>query len=146
MHEVSFEEALRRVQEKDTRYDREAYIFVREALDQTQKNVAKERRGKLRHITGQELLSGIREYALAQFGPMAAYLFEEWGLHCCEDFGEIVFNMIDAGWLAKTEKDSRADFAGGYDFFETFKKPFLPPSKLQVQKEVSRQTSPKVKL
>jgi len=145
MHEVSFEEALKRIQAKDNRYDREAYTFVREALDQTQRNIARERRGKMRHISGQELLSGIRDHALAQFGPMTMDLFQEWGIRCCEDFGEIVFNMVEAGWLAKTEKDSRADFAGGYDFFETFRKPFLPPSK-QVQKEVRRQSSPKVKL
>ena len=145
MHEVSFEEALKRIQAKDNRYDREAYTFVREALDQTQRNIARERRGKMRHISGQELLSGIRDYAIAQFGPMAMDLLEEWGIHSCEDFGEIVFNMVEAGWLAKTDKDSRADFAGGYDFFETFRKPFLPPGK-QVQKEVRRKSSPKVKL
>jgi len=144
MHEVSFEEALKRIQAKDSRYDREAYGFVREALDQTQKNV-KDRRGRLRHITGLELLAGIRDYALAQFGPMAFNLFEEWGIHSCEDFGEIVFNMVEAGWLAKTEKDSRADFSGGYDFFETFKTPFLPANK-QFKREVSPQRSPKVKL
>jgi len=145
MHEVSFEEALKRVQAKDARYDREAYTFVREALDQTQKTIAKERRGKMRHISGQELLGGIRDYALSQFGPMTMALFDEWGIHCCEDFGEIVFNMIEAGWLAKTDKDSRADFAGGYDFFETFRKPFLPPSS-HAKKDAPRQSSPKVKL
>jgi uncharacterized repeat protein (TIGR04138 family) len=56
-------------------------------------------------------------------------VLEEWGLRCCSDFGEIVFNMIEAGWLAKTEKDSRADFLGGYDFDEAFRKPFLPKGK-----------------
>ena len=129
MHEVSFEEALTKIAAKDPRYQRDAYLFVREALDHTQKTIGKDARGRLRHVTGQELLRGIREYALQQFGPMAQTVFEEWGVRCCEDFGEIVFNMLEVGWLAKTEKDSRADFEGGYGFEEAFRKPFLPQSK-----------------
>jgi uncharacterized repeat protein (TIGR04138 family) len=128
MQEVSFEEALARIQAKDPRYRRDAYFFVREALDHTQKAVAKSAR-RVRHVTGQELLEGIREFALEQFGPMAKTLLEEWGVRCGEDFGEIVFNMVEVGWLAKTDKDSRADFRGGYDFDEAFVKPFLPRSK-----------------
>ena len=71
MHEVSFEEALAKIQAKDPRYQRDAYLFVREALDHTQKTIAKDPRGRIRHVTGQELLAGIREFALEQFGPMA---------------------------------------------------------------------------
>jgi uncharacterized repeat protein (TIGR04138 family) len=129
MHEISFEEALAKILAKDPRYQREAYFFVREALDHTQKTVGKDARGRIRHVTGQELLGGIRDFALQQFGPMARTVLEEWGVHCCADFGEIVFNMIEVDWLAKTEKDSRADFADGYDFDEAFCKPFLPRSK-----------------
>jgi len=128
MQEVSFEEALAQVQAKDPRYTRDAYLFVREALDYTQKAIAKSAR-RVRHVSGQELLAGIREFALQEFGPMAKTLLDEWGIHCCSDFGEIVFNMIEVGWLAKTEKDSRADFQHGYDFDEAFVKPFLPKNK-----------------
>jgi uncharacterized repeat protein (TIGR04138 family) len=133
MQEVSFEESLVRIQAKDPRYHREAYLFVREALDHTQKTIGKDPRGRIRHVTGQELLAGIRDFALQQFGPMAKAVLEAWGVHRCEDFGEIVFNMIDVGWLAKTSKDSRADFASGYDFDEAFRKPFLPTSKQNAQ-------------
>jgi uncharacterized repeat protein (TIGR04138 family) len=129
MHEPTFEEHLELILAKDARYHRDAYFFLREALDFTQKAIIKENRGQLRHVTGQELLAGIREYALQQFGPMALTVLEEWGIKCCEDFGEIVFNMVDAGLLAKTEKDSRDDFHGGYDFDEAFRKPFLPQDK-----------------
>jgi uncharacterized repeat protein (TIGR04138 family) len=130
MHEVSFEEALELIQAKDPRYQRDAYLFVREALDHTQKSIGKDNKGRIRHVTGQELLSGIREFALAQFGPMAITVLEEWGIRACGDFGEIVFNMVEIGLLAKTDKDSRTDFAGGYDFFEAFRRPFLPQGKL----------------
>lgn len=133
MQEVSFEQALARIQAKDPRYHRDAYSFVREALDHTQKTIAKNPRGRIRHVTGQELLSGIRAFALEQFGPMAKTVLEEWGIRSCKDFGDIVFNMVEVEWLAKTKTDSRADFENGYDFDEAFRKPFLPKSKPAVQ-------------
>ena len=131
MQEVSFDETFESIRAKDPRYPREAYQFVRDALDYTQHQQAirRENRGRIRHVTGQELLGGIREFALSQFGPMTLTLFEEWGVHQCEDFGEIVFNMVDSGLLAKTEQDTRAAFQKGYDFYDAFRRPFLPPSK-----------------
>ena len=71
--------------------------------------------------------------SLSQYGPMAKLVLEEWGVRRCEDFGEIVFNMVEVGWLAKTKADSRADFEGGYDFDEAFRKPFLPQSRRAAQ-------------
>lgn len=131
MQEVNFDQAVDLIRARDSRYEREGYVFVREALDYTQKSIGKEHRGRIRHVTGQELLGGIRDYALAQFGPMAMMMLGEWGIHTCEDFGAIVFNLVEIGVLAKTEKDSQADFAGGYDFYDAFRKPFLPSSKLK---------------
>src|SRR5437762_10165239 len=128
MQEVSFEEAFEKIRAKDPRFHRDAYLFVKEALDLTTKRVARENKGRPRHITGQELLEGIKELALSQFGPMAMTVFEEWGIHSCKDFGDIVFNMVEIEMLAKTEQDSRADFQGGFDFEEAFRKPFLPSS------------------
>lgn len=128
MHEASDEERLELILAKDSRYPRDAYLFVREALDYTQKAVLRERR-LTPHVTGQELLAGIRDFSLAQFGPMAITVLQEWGINKGEDFGEIVFNMVEAGLLAKTDKDSRDDFRGGYDFQEAFRKPFLPETK-----------------
>jgi uncharacterized repeat protein (TIGR04138 family) len=132
MQEVSFEEALETIHAKDPRYDQDAYLFMREALDFTQKNIGRDNRGRVRHVTGQELVEGIRDYALQQFGPMALTVFEHWGIRNCQDFGEIVFNMVDFGLLAKTDKDNRMDFEGGYDFEEAFRNPFLPRSKQNV--------------
>ena len=137
MQEVTFEEKLEQILAKDPRYKRDAYLFLREALDYTQKLVGKENSGKVRHVTGQELLDGIRQFALEQFGPMTLTVFEEWGVRNCSDFGELVFNMLEIGLLAKTEKDSRADFQGGYDFEDAFRKPFLPSGKT-----IGQHTSP----
>ena len=130
MHEASFEEALEQIQAKDPRFHHDAYHFVREALDHTQKAIVKENKGQMRHVSGQELLAGIREFALGQFGPMTITVFEEWGVRRSQDFGDIVFNMVETGWLAKTEKDTRDDFQDGYDFVEAFRNPFLPSAKL----------------
>jgi uncharacterized repeat protein (TIGR04138 family) len=130
MQEVNFDEAVEQILAKDPRFSRDAYAFVRESLDFTQKLIGKENRGTIRHITGQELLDGIRQFALQQFGPMAATVFEEWGLMNCRDFGDIVFNMVEISLLAKTDKDSRDDFQNGYDFTDAFRKPFWPQSRL----------------
>ena len=129
MQEINFDEALEQILARDARYTREAYLFVREALDYTQRLAGKETRGAIRHVTGRELLDGIRRFALNQFGPMVVTVFEEWGVHNCLDFGEIVFNMVESSLLAKTEKDTRTDFQNGYDFTEAFRKPFRPQSK-----------------
>jgi uncharacterized repeat protein (TIGR04138 family) len=72
------------------------------------------------------LLGGIREYALEQFGPMAYTVLDRWGIKKCEDFGDIVFLLVDYGVLGKTEHDRREDFAGGYDFKDAFVRPFEP--------------------
>jgi len=124
MQSVHFDEVIEKITEQDPRYHRDAYTFLREALEYTQKTVCK--KGEVRHVTGAELLAGIRDYALSQFGPMTLTVLEEWGIRSTEDFGEMVFNMIEHNLLAKTENDSRDDFKDGYDFVETLKKPFLP--------------------
>ena len=133
MQEINFDEKVEMILAKDPRYAREAYAFVRESLDHTQKNIGKENRGLVRHITGQELLEGIRQFALNQFGPMVVTVLEEWGVRNSRDFGEIVFNMVEIDLLAKTENDNRDDFNHGYDFTDAFRKPFWPPSKLNVE-------------
>jgi hypothetical protein len=133
MQEIQFDEKVEMILLKDPRYARDAYAFVRESLDFTQKTISKENRGKVRHITGQELLDGIRQFALNQFGPMAITVLEDWGVRNSRDFGEIVFNMVEIELLAKTEKDNRDDFNQGYDFTDAFLKPFWPPSKLKAE-------------
>ena len=133
MQEVNFDEALDQILAKDKRFQRDAYLFMREALDFTQKLVGRENSGKVRHVTGQELLDGLRQYALQQFGPMTATVFEEWGIRTCLNFGEIVFNMVEIGLLAKTDKDTRDDFQTGYDFTDAFRKPFWPENKLKAE-------------
>lgn len=153
MNTANFDEALDQIVQKDARYHRDAYLFVREALDHTQKLVNKGAKsesraaaeetveGKVRHVSGQELLAGIRAYALEQFGPMTLTVLNEWGVRRCEDFGEIVFNMVENHLLAKTKKDTRDDFKDGYDFEEAFRQPFLPGNKSAAPKAEPKPTN-----
>ena len=106
---------LEKIAEEDTRYNFEAYTFLMSALNYTVNKL-----DKPRHVTGQELLEGIREYGLEQFGPMTRTVFEHWGIKATEDFGRIVFNLVDVGLLGKTEQDSINDFKNIYDFKEVF--------------------------
>ena len=127
IHKQSYDQILNSIIASDSRYHRDAYHFVREGLDYTQQTISKQEDCIVRHITGQELLGGMRAHALEEYGPMALMVLNEWGISRCEDFGEIVFNMVEHDLLARTDKDSRDDFKGGYDFEEAFRLPFLPP-------------------
>ncbi len=135
MQEVNFDEVLEKMVAQDPRFARDAYHFTREALDFTQKLISRENRGTVRHVTGQELLDGIRQFALQQYGPMTMTVLEEWGVKNCRHFGDIVFNMVESGLLAKTEKDTRDDFQNCYEFTDVFRKPFWPQSRLEAEKK-----------
>jgi len=101
--------------EKDPAYKFEAYTFVLAALHDTVKRLKKPR-----HISGPELLEGIRKYALKQFGPMTKTVLHYWGVRKTVDFGKIVFALIDSKLLSKQPDDKLEDFMDGYNFDEAF--------------------------
>src|SRR5213594_705958 len=144
MQKIGFAEALEAVVDTDARYHRDGYIFLRDALDFTTKQQKKVKGFSVRHVTGPELLDGVRQYALKEFGPLVITVFDNWGIHSCEDIGNMVFNLIGAGIFGKTEEDSIDDFKNVYDFGEAFVKPFAPakaqavkpPAELPVSKSV----------
>lgn len=131
MQKIGFLEALERIVAEDPRYHRDAYIFLRDALDHTLKQQKRRQGEGPRHVTGQELLAGVREHALQEFGPMVPTIFSFWGIQETEDFGKMVFKLVDAGVFGKTENDSLDDFQGGYSFYEAFVEPFLPQKRLR---------------
>ncbi len=129
MQDLEFSEIVGLICKEDSRFDRHAYTFVRQGLDHTVKELKRktpERTGKSLHVTGAELLQGIRQYALDQFGPLTKTVLNKWGIQRCSDFGDIVFNLIEYNVFSKTESDRREDFADIYDFDEAFVKPFAP--------------------
>jgi uncharacterized repeat protein (TIGR04138 family) len=132
MQPPNFEETLNEIAQRYPRFHRDAFTFIREGIELTQKKLRKNPR-KSRHITGPELLEGLREAALSQYGPMALTVLNEWGIHKCEDFGEVVFIMVEHGLLSKSTEDSPTDFSNGYSFDEAFRAPFLPTEKKMMQ-------------
>ena len=126
MQKIGFAEALDSIVASDSRYQRDAYVFLRDALDFTTKQQRKIKGTTVRHVAGPELLDGVRQYALKEFGPMVITVFDSWGIHSCEDIGNMVFNLIGAGIFGKTEEDSIEDFKNVYDFQAAFEKPFAP--------------------
>ena len=121
---LDLESAIRKhVLARDSRYALGAYLFIYESLAYTQKHLGRDDAdldpGR-RHVSGGELLDGIRAYAAELFGPLAPTVFRSWGLRRTEDFGEIVFNLVDKKLLGKTDKDHRDDFAQGFDFDTAF--------------------------
>jgi uncharacterized repeat protein (TIGR04138 family) len=121
MNSPNIVDLLAPIIERDDRYSADAYLFVRGGLDHTVRKLEEPR-----HVSGRELLDGMREYAIQEFGPVARRVLSEWGVNECIDFGHIVFNLVDEGLLGKTEEDSIRDFMDGYDFHEAFILPFQP--------------------
>ena len=125
MQKLDFPEAVQLITETDKRYERDAYYFVRDALDVAMK-ARKRQMGEGGHVTGQQICEGVRQLALKQYGPMVPTVFEFWGLSKTEDIGEIVWNLIEIGVFGKSAKDARADFKAVYGFKDAFVTPYLP--------------------
>lgn len=105
---------------KDSRFDSRAYDFVLRVIAEASESA----KG---HVTGQELLGFFRDLALDAYGPLSYTVLTEWGVRCCEDVGDIVFNLYNSKRIGKTERDTPADFLGGFDFKEEFLGPFRAP-------------------
>ena len=101
-----------------------AYVFLSEALKTAQELAGHHRMGErideTCHISGQELLEGVRVLGLRQYGPMAPVVFRHWGLQSTDDFGRIVFEMIERGEMRKSEQDQLSDFHALYAFDDAF--------------------------
>lgn len=121
-----FGDKVDQIIEKDPRYKPQSYAFVMGALDFTLRRLKKPR-----HISGRELLEGIKKLAKEEFGPMAMIVFEHWGIKNTEDFGHIVFNLVEAGIMSKTEEDSIEDFKDVFDFTKEFERKY----RMKVDKE-----------
>lgn len=129
MQDSDFPRIVALICKEDGRFDRKAYDFVRLGLDHTVKEIKKKdgvRTGRSRHVTGPELLEGLRVYALEQYGPLAKTVLNSWGIKACKDFGEIVFNLIEYNAFSKTDNDRKEDFSDLYSFEDAFVKPFQP--------------------
>jgi uncharacterized repeat protein (TIGR04138 family) len=128
MQPLTFEQSVEKIVATDTRYDSEAYFFMRDGLQFARRN-----RGRFeyqgRDFITVQVLDGLRRYALETYGPMAAAVLAEWGVHRCEDFGEILSNMVAHHCEIGAISGHHEDFKHGYSFNEAFRKPFLPSAR-----------------
>jgi uncharacterized repeat protein (TIGR04138 family) len=111
---------------------------VRQGLDHTVKELRKKetsRAERSRHVSGPELLQGIRVYALEQYGPLTKTVLNAWGVKRCRDFGDIVFSLIEYNVFSKTENDRPEDFSDVYTFDEAFVRPFQPTKRRALKAE-----------
>src|SRR4029077_20493523 len=109
------EQKLAQILLRDDRYKRDAYRFVQEGLEYTV-----QRRGKRGHVTGRELLEGLRDLAKERFRVMARTDMHQWGIKKTDDFVEIVFNLVEEQIMSKQDADTREDFDDVYDFEDVF--------------------------
>jgi uncharacterized repeat protein (TIGR04138 family) len=107
---------------RDPRYAYEAYEFVFAALTHTQRLLGRvpseDDPGSpepQHHVSGRELVEGVRDLALREFGLMARIVFRMWGINRTADFGEIVFNLVEENLMSKTDQDNRRDFQDIFD-------------------------------
>ncbi|MEM7681061.1 MAG: Minf_1886 family protein [Planctomycetota bacterium] len=110
-------------------YALDAFLFVQRGLDHTVREIHGELDDEAdaepnphsRHVSGRELCHGLRRYALQQYGLMARTVLRSWHVLASEDFGKIVFAMVEAGLMHKTDDDDLSDFVGVFDFARGFR-------------------------
>lgn len=104
-------------------YPRSAYVFVQEALGYTVSQLHGDPRKvdpAKRHISGRQLCHGLRDYAISKYGLLARSVLQHWNIHRTDDFGRIVYALIETGQLTCSDEDRIEDFAAVYSFDEAF--------------------------
>jgi uncharacterized repeat protein (TIGR04138 family) len=103
-------------------YPRDAYIFVQDGLGYTVNKIhgGRKKAPGSRHVSGQDLCNGLREFALHRWGLMAGAVLDRWNVRRTLDFGKIVFALVDKGLMQKTDEDELDDFRDVYDFKSAF--------------------------
>lgn len=113
----------------EAKYHHDAYRFIYEALHHTQQKLdrASANSEEDAHITGQELMRGVRELAIRRYGLLTKNVFAHWGVRSTGDFGRMVFEMIERGEMRKTDRDQLSDFFDVYDFDDAFGHDYVIP-------------------
>ncbi len=120
MPDLAFRDGVMdRIRLRESRYDEQAYLFVLSALEHSQSKLETRR-----HISAAELAASCRDLALERFGLMSRVVLERWGILGTSDLGEIVFTLVELGFLVKQPNDTREEFAGLFDFEAAFERDY----------------------
>ena len=71
------------------------------------------------HVSGSELLRGVCDLAVREFGMMAPVVFKRWGIRTTDDVGKMVFNLIEVKLLSKSDRDAPEHFHDLFDLHQT---------------------------
>ena len=104
----------------DRRYPSEAYMLVFEGLE-----CALAKLPARRHVSPRELVEGVREAALREFGLLAKGVLDAWNVRSTGDIGDLVFNLIEKKLLVASAEDTRAQFEDLFSFDDGFERAFL---------------------
>lgn len=119
---------------KKAGYPVEAFLFVQRGLDYTVRRLHgapsegpgfedEDPATSSRHVSGRQLCHGLREFAVSEYGLLARVVLNRWKVRGSEDFGRIVFAMVESGIMHKTDRDSMDDFANVFTLDDAFAKP-----------------------
>src|SRR5262245_61112667 len=114
---------------EDSRFAYEAYEFVCDAVTFTMDRLGRaevdpDETDPDQHVSGAELLRGVCDMAVRDFGLMAPMVFKRWGVRTTEDIGTMVFNLIKAGRLSKSDRDAPEDFRDLFDLHQALAEGF----------------------
>lgn len=116
------EKPLEQVIQEDGRYPAEAYAFLREGLAKSVKEVyGQEESSGQHHVTGRQLCLSLKSLAAERWGLLARTVLGRWNIRATIDFGNMVYLMIQHGYMKKTDEDSLEDFRNVYTFAEAFR-------------------------
>ena len=120
------QKSLEQIVEDVALYPLEAYDFVQRGLSYTVQKLHGEVKdpNASRHVSGRQLCEGLRDLALMQWGRLARTVLMRWNINGTDDFGRIVFAMVDHGYMHKTDEDNFEDFRNVYDFVMAFEQDY----------------------
>lgn len=121
---LGFQETVELIIKKHPEYRADAYFFLHDTLQFSLKR--RRKKAASAYLTTQELMDGFRLKVLQDFGPMSMTLLNYWGIKKCEDIGQMIFYLVEAGVLGKTQSDTLSSFSNIFDFEKEFVAPFQP--------------------
>ena len=116
------EKSLEQVISEDGRYSPAAFAFLREGLAKAVKDIHGQEEGPAgqRHVSGQQLCLSLRDLAIERWGLLAKTVLVRWNVRETVDFGNMVYLLVNHGFMKKTDEDSLEDFRSVYTFGEAF--------------------------
>ena len=110
----------------DGRYCIKAFEFLHDGLEYAVKNVHGYRAEfadddefddhESSHVSGQQLCLAMRDLAKKRWGMLAKAVLNKWGIHKTQDFGNMVYLLIEHDFMDKNPEDTIEDFDDVFDF------------------------------